>query len=336
MTSGGRGGTGASFAGGAGASTRGGTTGTAGDGASAAGTTNNAATAGDGGTSAGSSGAGPGGTAGETGTGVGGAIAGSGGVGGELGVGEQGGIAGEAGLGGEAGIGAYLGPSVGSAKPFAILAYSAVAAANVSMVTGEIGVSAGAVSTISGFDDPDDIKYGLDSLSPNDQRTILAQQDITSLVGDIDARACDADFTNVVGGLTGDITLSPGVTCMSSFSADVLLNGTVTLDAGNDPNAFFIIRGNRALEAAVGTQVELINGAQACAVFWRFSTEVTLATGVEFYGNVISGTAITMTTGATLLGRVLARTAGVQVDANTITIPVDGLVGSAGVCTHMQ
>jgi hypothetical protein len=43
-----------------------------------------------------------------------------------------------------------------------------------------------------------------------------------------------------------------------------------------------------------------------------------------------------MTTGATLLGRALAQTAGVQVDANTITIPVDGLVGSAGVCTHMQ
>jgi hypothetical protein len=37
-----------------------------------------------------------------------------------------------------------------------------------------------------------------------------------------------------------------------------------------------------------------------------------------------------------LTGRALAQTAGVMLDANTITIPTDGLIGSAGVCSHLQ
>jgi len=103
-------------------------------------------------------------------------------------------------------VGLYDGPTVGTAQPFAALAYSAISAANVSPVTGKLGVSAGAMSTITGFDADGDEKYGTDSLAPDSQRTILAQQDVTALVGDIDPRACDADFTDVVGGLTGDVT----------------------------------------------------------------------------------------------------------------------------------
>ena len=248
--------------------------------------------------------------------------------------------AGAAGIGGIGGIGgdsgSYEGPSVGTASTFAALAYSAITTANISKVTGELGVSAGAMSTITGFDAPADLKYGTDSLAPNDQRTIIAQGDVTALVGDIDPRACDVDLTNVVGGLTGDITLYPGVTCMNSFSADVLLNGHVTLDARGDSNAFFIIRGNLTLTVADAAQVVLSNGAEACGVFWRFKKQVTIGKTVAFYGTVISGTAITMSSQSTLLGRALAQTAGVMLDANTVTIPSDGLIGAPGVCTHVQ
>jgi hypothetical protein len=238
---------------------------------------------------------------------------------------------------GEAGdTGSYEGPTVGRAQTFAALAYSSITAANISTLIGDIGVSAGAVSNITGFSAPGDKKYGTDSLAPNSMRTILAQQDVTALVGNIDPRACDKDLTNVVGGLTGDITLYPGVTCMNSFSADVLLNGHVTLDARGDSNAFFIIRGNLTMTVADAAQVVLANGAEACGVFWRFSKQVTIGKTVKFYGTVIAGTAITMSTGSTLTGRALAQTAGVMLDANSITIPTNGLVGSAGVCTHVQ
>jgi len=243
--------------------------------------------------------------------------------------GSMGGAGGSASGGdGFGGAAAYAGPSVGRANTFAALAYSAVTSANISVIVGELGVSAAAMSTITGFDAPSFKKYGIDSLAPHSQRTMLAQQDVTALVGDINPRECDTDLTNVVGGLTGDITLQPGVTCMNSPSADVLLNGHVYLDAGGDPNAFFIIRGNKTLTVADGAQVVLKNGAQACGVFWRISNEVTIGKTVIFYGTVISGSAITMKTDSVLNGRALAQTAGVHLDANSVKIPTS--------CTHIQ
>jgi hypothetical protein len=263
----------------------------------------------------------------------GGSAASDGGMGGAIDVGN----AGSADSAGEAGeTGRYRGPTVGTAKSFAALAYSAITAANISPVTGELGVSAGAMSKITGFDAPSNVKYGTDSLAPNSQRTILAQQDVTALVGNIDPRACDADLTNVVGGLTGDITLHPGVTCMNSFSADVLVNGHVTLDAGGDPNAFFIIRSNLTLTMADAAEIVLSNGAQACGVFWRVKKQVTIGKTVKLYGTVIAGTAIVMKSGSTLVGRALAQTAGVMLDANSITIPTDNAVGEPGSCSHIQ
>jgi Ice-binding-like len=245
-------------------------------------------------------------------------------------------VNGSSGAGDAGETGTYDGPTVGRAKTFAALAYSAITTANISKLLGDIGVSAGAKSTITGFDAPSDKKYGIDSLAPDSQRTILAQGDVTALVGNIDPRACDTDLTSVVGGLTGDITLYPGVTCMNSFSADVAINGHVTLDAKGNPNAFFIIRGNLTLTVADAAQVILANGAEACSVFWRIKKQVTIGKTVEFYGTVIAGTAISMHSGSTLVGRALAQTAGVMLDANSITLPSDGDVGSPGVCTHLQ
>jgi hypothetical protein len=307
-------GNGGSGAGGKGGSSHGGVSGSAGTPHGGSAGTSHGGT-----NSAGAAGSGDGGVGGALGSegGAGGALGGAGGSGGDAG--------GEGGFGGAAD---YLGPSVGKAQSFAALAYSSITTANISDIVGELGVSAGAVSTITGFDALSFKKFGIDSLAPNNQRTILAQQDVTALVGDIDPRACDRDLTNVVGGLTGDITLQPGVTCMNSFSADVLVNGHVYLDAGGDPNAFFIIRGNLTLTVADAAQVVLENGAQACGVFWRISTQVTIGKTVKFFGTVISGTAITMKSGSTLNGRALAQTAGVQLDANTITIPAS--------CTHVQ
>lgn len=249
------------------------------------------------------------------------------------GAGESGsGAGGKAGAASNAGVGGsgYQGPTVGTAKRFAALAYNSVTTANVSTITGSIGVSAAAISVITGFDDPSFTKYGNDSLAPNDGLTGIAQGDVTKLVGNINPRACDNDLTDVVGGLTGDITLRPGVTCMNSFSADVLLNGHVYLDAAGDPNAFFIIRGNKTMTVADGAQVVLKNGARDCGVFWRISEAVTIGKTVAFHGTLIAGTAITMQTASTLNGRALAQTAGVQLDANTITAPSDAE------CPHEQ
>jgi len=266
---------------------------------------------------------------------------GNSGSGGKLGTGGRSGSGGKSGAGGRSGSGGngddsgvsgtiYSGPTVGTAKQFAVLAYNSITTATPSTIVGTLGVSAAAVSVITGFDDPGYTKYGNDSLAPHADTTGLAQIDVTSLVGNLDPRACDNDLTNVVGGLTGDITLHPGVTCMNSFSADIMIDGHVYLDAGGDPNAFFVIRGHKAMTVADGAQVVMLNDAQDCGVFWQISDAVTIGKTVAFHGTIVAGTAITMKTASTLHGRALAQTAGVQLDANTVTAPSDSD------CPHVQ
>ena len=84
------------------------------------------------------------------------------------------------------------------------------------------------------------------------------------------------------------------------------------------------------MTVADGAQVVLKNGARDCGVFWRISEAVTIGKTVAFHGTLIAGTAITMQTASTLNGRALAQTAGVQLDANTITAPSDAE------CPHEQ
>ena len=71
-----------------------------------------------------------------------------------------------------------------------------------------------------------------------------------------------------------------------------------------------------------GASVTLINGAQACNVFWVVTSSASIGTGANFIGTIMALTSITLDTGATVQGRVLAQTGTVTMDTNTITRPV--------------
>ena len=230
----------------------------------------------------------------------------------------------------------YRGPSVGPAKGFAALAYSAIATLESSPVTGNLGVSGASVRSIAGFEAVPVLKYGIDSSPPHSLRTILTQRGVDALVDDIDVRACDANFADVAADARGGITLHPGVTCLNGSGVARPLRGSITLDAGGDANAFFIIRGDFELTVADDTVLLLANGAQACSVFWRLNQQVTIGARAALVGTVIAETGITMHSGSTLVGRALARTGAVALDGNTITIPIYGAVGDALTCAHLQ
>jgi hypothetical protein len=232
--------------------------------------------------------------------------------------------------------GAYRGPTVGAAVGFSALAHSAITTTAPSFVTGNLGVSGAPTRSITGFDPLLAPQYGTDSNSPHSLRTILTQREVDALVDDIDVRACDADYADLTRSGTGEVTLHPGVTCLNGSGADLLLAGRVTLDAGGDPNAFFIIRSNFTLTAQDSTKLVLANGAQACSVFWRVSEAATIGRSVDFLGTVVAGTGITMQSGSTLIGRALAQTTSVTLDGNPITIPVYAEVGSDLTCSHVQ
>jgi type VI secretion system secreted protein VgrG len=113
----------------------------------------------------------------------------------------------------------------------------------------------------------------------------------------------------------GGSTLTEGV--YRSTSGGLGITGTLILDAQDDPEAVWIFQSDSTLITASGSKVELINGADACNVFWQVTSSATLGTSSTFVGTVLALTSITATTSATVEGRLLARNGAVTLDTNT-------------------
>jgi hypothetical protein len=198
---------------------------------------------------------------------------------------------------------------LGTAASFAVLAGSTVTNIGPSVVGGDLGVSPG--TAITGF--PPGIVNG--TIHATDAVAAQAQADLTIAYNSAAGRACNVVLTDQdLGGLT----LTSGVYC---FSTSAQLTGTLTLDAQGDPNAVFIFQVGSTLITASGSNVALINGAQACNVFWQVGSSATLGTDSHFVGTILALTSITANTGADVDGRLLARNGAVTLDDNTVTVP---------------
>ena len=128
------------------------------------------------------------------------------------------------------------------------------------------------------------------------------------------ARGQPSDLT-----LSADLagrTLKPGVYTSGSSMG---LSGALTLDADGDPDAVFVFQAGTSLTTGPGSSVLLVDGAQACNVFWQVGSSATLNTTTQFVGNILAEQSITLNTGATVLGRVLAANGKVTMDTNRIT-----------------
>jgi hypothetical protein len=121
----------------------------------------------------------------------------------------------------------------------------------------------------------------------------------------------------IVANLGGQI-LTPGVYTSGS---SIGISGTLTLDAGGDPNAVFIFKAGSTLTTASGSSVVIINGGSQCNVFWQIGSSATLGTNSTMRGTILASASITATTGATVLGRLLALNTAITLDSNVITVP---------------
>ena len=137
------------------------------------------------------------------------------------------------------------------------------------------------------------------------------------LVTGYNTAAGESPVTAVAADLGGR-TLNPGT---YNSASSLGLTGTVTLNGGGNPNAMFVFQAGSTLITASSSSVNLINGAQACNVFWQVGSSATLGTGSTFRGTILALTSITVTTGTTINGRVLARNGAVTLDNDTITRP---------------
>jgi hypothetical protein len=98
-------------------------------------------------------------------------------------------------------------------------------------------------------------------------------------------------------------------------------NGTLYLDAQNNPDAVFVIVVNGAFSTTPGATVSLLNGAKASNVFWRITGATDLQVGSVIKGTFIcTGGAISLKTGVSLDGRALTTAGAFSTAASTVTI----------------
>jgi hypothetical protein len=195
---------------------------------------------------------------------------------------------------------------LGAAESFGVLAGAGITNTGPTTITGDIGT----FPTTSVTD------LGTVTLIGTDHAgDAVTQQAKTDLVTAYDQAAGQLPVSAVPVELGGTV-LTPGV---YSSGGALGLTGTLTLDANGDPDAVFVFQTPSTLITATDSVVSLIDGAQACHVFWQVTSSADLGVRTQFAGTIIALTTISLKTQATVQGRVLARNGEVTLDSNTIT-----------------
>jgi hypothetical protein len=195
---------------------------------------------------------------------------------------------------------------LGSASDFAVLGHTGVDSTGPAALTGQVGASNGAVTGLTSAGNP----TGVIVASP--QSAGQAQLAVDAATTEIDGLTS----TNLPGTQLVAQTISPG----TYRSATLGVTGTVTLDAGGDPNALFVFESSGTLDIAAASKVVLQGGAQACNVFWRVGSSATLSSGATFVGSVIADDSITAASGSDVVGRLISRNGAVTLDSASITV----------------
>jgi ice-binding like protein len=199
---------------------------------------------------------------------------------------------------------------LGTSANYAVLGASTVTNTGNSVLNRSLGLWPG--TSITGF--PPGIVNAPGTIDTTNAAAQQAQSDLTLAYVNAANRPVDAttaaDLVN--------LQLGPGVYSGPSKGA-LLLSGPLVLDGGGNLDAVFIFQTDSTLTTASSSTVSLINGAQACNVFWQIGSSATLGTFSTFVGNILALQSITVTTGVTVHGRALARNAAVTLDTDVFT-----------------
>ncbi len=195
----------------------------------------------------------------------------------------------------------------GAANSFSVLAGSTITNTGSTVINGDLGLSPG--TSVTGF--PPGIVNGAQHIT--DSAAANAQIALTAALNN----AAGQSATSTIPAELGGTTKTPGV--YDSNDGTFKITGTLTLDAAGDPNAVFIFKAGTTLTTAGASNIVLINGAQACNVFWQVDSSATLGVNSTFKGNILALTSVTLTTGANVEGSIFASVGAVTIDSNTIT-----------------
>lgn len=217
--------------------------------------------------------------------------------------------------------------ALGTADSFAVLAGQHITDVPSSVITGNVGLSPAAGTFYAGLTSAEvtGTIYAVDSTGPggvagnNPGLLTTAKNDLTAAYVDAAGRTPSTTLAGSDNQLGGKTLTAGNYTVSHASTANII--GTLTLDAQGDPNAIFVFQSPSDLVTASGAVVALINGAQACNIFWQVTSSATLGTGTTFIGSILALTSITDNGSSTVSGRLLARNADTILNKTTITKP---------------
>ena len=213
---------------------------------------------------------------------------------------------------GRTSAGGLMPVGLGLADPFAVLAGTpSIENTGLSVVTGNLGIDPAAA--VNGFGGPPNGTV-IGETHADDTVAEAAKAALVTAYDDAASRpVTDTDAT--IGGRV----LVSGV--YNAGGATLDLTGTVTLDGQNDPTSVWIFQATSDLITASSSVVALINGAQACNVFWQVTSSATLGSSSTFVGTILALTSITIDSNVAINGRALARNGTVTMISDLISRP---------------
>jgi hypothetical protein len=200
-------------------------------------------------------------------------------------------------------------PSLGTAIDYVLFSSNgAVTNSGTSHVTGNVGTNNG---SSTGFGNVNGVMHDGDGSSAQCEADLLIAYNL------LNGTVPTFFISNLLG---NGQTLIPGVYSISSATT---LDLDLTLDAQNNSSAVFIFQIQGSFSTTAASQIKLINGAEACNVFWKIEGLVSMASGTDMKGTIIANnSAINLGSGCNLEGRALSTTGAVTVGGVMASTPI--------------
>ncbi|HXC01539.1 MAG TPA: ice-binding family protein [Opitutaceae bacterium] len=202
-----------------------------------------------------------------------------------------------------------------TAGNFTILGGTAITSTGVVGTTiknGNVGLSPGATSGITGF--PPAVVTGGAIISTG-LVTGQARLDLITAEVSLAGMAANADMSNID---LGGKTLAPGV---YKFTGAAGQTGALVLDAQGKNNVFWVFQIATALTTSINSSITVINlgsnGGSDDAIYWNAGSAINIGGNNAIAGNYLAGTSITFGSTTSGSGRALAL-AGVSLDHTVI------------------
>jgi len=201
--------------------------------------------------------------------------------------------------------------SMGTAANFAVLAGTGITNTGPTTVSGTNGADLGSHPTPK-FVNSVQVDSTGEIYAAARQVVKIAKEDLVRAYNN----AAGQTPVTTIGTQLGVQEIAPGV--YSSNDGKFGVTGTLTLNAGGDPNAVFIFKTASTLTTATASSMILTGGAQACNVFWQVGSSASFGTNSSSVGSVLALISISAKKGASVQGQLLARKGAVTLNTNTI------------------